>query len=102
MQVDDHAASGEILAVFGVQHGAAAGREDDPLLGDQFLDDLTLAGAKAGFAFELEDGGDVDTRSALDLVVAVLEGIGQRLGQLASDGTLAGAHRADDEDILCT
>jgi hypothetical protein len=88
-----------MLAVVGVQHGAAAGRQHQPVPGGELGDDLLLALAEAGLAFLLEDEGDVHAGALLDLVVGVGERHAAQLGQPPAHGGLARAHGADQEDV---
>ena len=84
----------------GVLHGAAAGREHDARHLRQLVDHVPLPGAEAGLSLALEDVGDVHAGAAFDDLVAVEELELQFLGELAADGGLARAHRADQEDAV--
>src|SRR5690606_32347055 len=60
---------------------------------------VPLSLAETLLAFLLEDERDVDAGAPLDLGVAVEKAQTERLRELAADGRLARAHRADQVDI---
>jgi hypothetical protein len=82
------------------QHGAAAGGQHQAAAGGQFADHVGFAPAEAGLAFDLEDPRHRRAGAGLDLVVGIDEAHAQPARQHAPDGGLAGAHQADQEDIL--
>src|SRR5215467_9631615 len=98
MQVDDESPALEVLAVSGIEHRPASGGEDDVIEGGELLDGLRLALAKAVLALDLEDHGDRDAGPFLDIAVGVVERLSQALGELPSDGGLARAHHAHEEN----
>ncbi len=83
---------------FRVHERAAAGREHDPAVGEQPLNDPFFPGAEMRFAMfgkNLRDGGAC---RALDFLIRVKKRQAELGGQPLADSGLAGAHEADEHD----
>src|SRR6185437_8688432 len=63
---------------------------------------FALALPETCLALFIEDIGDVDAGTALDLSVAVAKRHAQQARQVLAHGTLAGAHGSDQEDSVAT
>ena len=81
------------------EHCAATGREHDIRALHELGDLPALAGTEARFAFDLENHRNAHARAALDLVVAVIEGFAETACEQPADGSLAGAHEADEKNV---
>jgi hypothetical protein len=66
----------------------------------QFIQDARLALAEAFLALELEDRGDPHAAAGFDLVVGVEERAAELVRHGTTDRRLAGAHEADEEEIV--
>ena len=83
---------------FGVEIGAAAGRQDVRRPVQQALDDAALAGAELGLAEAVEELRDGAARGTLDFVVGVDERQAEPEGQALDDRALADPHQPDEGD----
>ena len=99
LEVDHGAAFGEHAPIVDVDHRAAARGDHHAVKTREALDRLLFAQPEPRLALFLEDEGDVDARSGLDVRVAVVEGESQQAREMAAHGGLAGAHGADQEDV---
>src|SRR5260221_496323 len=99
-QVDHGAVLGEPPAAFLRQHHPAASAEHHALQRRQFGEHLRLACAKPGFALDLEDQRDLDAATAFDLLIGVEKAQGEAPREQPPDGGLAGAHHADEIDVV--
>ena len=81
-----------------IKVGAPACRQDEGRVQQQALDHPALATTEFRFAMLLEDFLDRQTGRFLDFLVAIAEGGVKRLGQLAADRRLAGAHQTDQRN----
>ncbi len=88
-----------MLAVGRGEHRAAAGREDDAFDSGELGDRLGFAAAKARFALDLENHGNLYPAAALDLVVRVDETQLEPAREQPPDRGLAGPHQAYQVDI---
>ena len=99
LQIDHGARAREPLAVGGIEHRAAARRDDHAVERREVRDHFALALAEALLALFLEDVADVDAGALLDLGVAVEELLPEQGGEALADGGLARAHRADQVKV---
>ena len=83
----------------GIEHRAAAGRDDDAVERAERRDHVALALAKARLAFFLEDVWNVHAAAALDLGVAVEELLVEQRREPLADRGLARAHGSDQVDV---
>ena len=94
---EDDGPSDQRIAGGSVQHGAATEREHSVVLGQRGRDRSTLQVAERGFAVVDEDLLHALARDGLDVVVGVAHAYAPPLGEQATDGGLAGPHRADED-----
>ena len=99
---DDVAELAEEEAVFGAFDDAAAGGDDLALLFfvEEGLEDGAFVVAEGGFALGGEDFGDGVAGALDDEVVGIDEGVVEDVGEFAADGGLAGAHEANEDNVL--
>ena len=81
------------------QHRTAAGGQHDAAAGRELGECRRLALAEAGLAFEIEDEADRGAGMRLDLMIEVVERHAEQLGDVTPDRRLAGAHRADEDEV---
>src|SRR5258705_13761646 len=89
----------EQVAIFLAQNCPTAGGEHNIIQAHELAQDGRFARAESQLAFDFENHGDLDSRAALNFVVAVVESLIEMPGQQAADGSLAGAHQADEVDV---
>ena len=99
LQVNHRAALGEHAPVVGIDHGAAAGGQDDAIHARQAFDRFPFAQPKSRLALLVEDIRDIDPGSGLDISIAVVKGESQEARQMPADGGLARTHGTDEKDI---
>src|SRR5690606_17483999 len=100
LEIDHDAGAREPAARTGVEHRAAARRDDDARMLRELGKAFTLALAEFGLAFLLEDERYIDAGAPLDLGVAVVKPASEDLRELAADRGLARAHRPDQVDVV--
>ncbi|EEF27202.1 conserved hypothetical protein [Ricinus communis] len=94
-QVDHRAARLQQRAAVGVEDGAAAGGQHQAVLAAQLADDVGLAAAEAGLAFDFKDPRDRGAGARLDFVIGINKLQSQLAGQDAADGGFSCPHQAD-------
>lgn len=83
-----------------IQYGTAT-RGDHHFAGStQLGNHLRLAGTEAGFAFNFENHRHLHAGALLDLVVGVMKRPAECPCQQATNGGLACAHQADENDVI--
>ncbi len=99
-QIENRAAVFQMRPVFRVEYGAATGGENNVLPAGQFVDNGFFTPAETFFAFFLEDKRYIRTGALLDDPVTVVKIHFQPARKLAPDRGFAGAHKADEENIV--
>ena len=97
VQVDNRAARRDSAAILLCEHDAATGREHSLVERAQFRDYLALASAEPGFALDVENHRNAHAAAAFYFFVGVVERALQAAREHPSDGCLAGAHHADED-----
>src|SRR5690606_8651115 len=100
VEIDHVAARSQVFAAVRVEHGSAAGSQDNAFELRQVVDDAGFAGTETFFTLFLEDERDVDAGPRFYFVVAVDKVEMQHAGQLPADGGFAGAHGAYQEQVV--
>ena len=85
VKVDNKTARPKVIAILGVDDGASARGQYDPLSTGQLVDNPRFALTKPFLAFFFEDKGNVDAGTRLNLVVTVDEVEVQHSAELATD-----------------
>lgn len=97
---DDEAEGAEQGAVLGGEDSAAAGGDDGAGAPGQRTKHGRFPEAKGGFAFIREEGGDAAASIGDDQLVGVDKLEPELSGEPAADGRFAGAHEADEDEIV--
>ena len=74
------------------QDRTTAGGKDDIVKFGSLAQHRSLSSAKSGFPLDLKNNRYLDAGATLNLVVAVVKGLGEMFSKQPSHGCLAGAH----------
>src|SRR3569832_1134336 len=99
VEIDHETTRVQVRAILRVQHHATAGGKHDVFTLRQVVDDLFFALAKTRLALDVEDLWIVRAGARLDFMIAVDELAAERFRELPTDGRLARAHKADEEEV---
>src|SRR5687768_7812716 len=89
----------EEIAVLLGEHRPPSGSDHHGRALHELRKHLALSSAKTFFAFDLEYDRDANTRSALNLMVAIVESLAQAPREQLAHRSLAGAHEPYQEDV---
>src|SRR3569833_880244 len=99
VEIDHETTRVQVRALLRVQHHASAGGKHDVFTLRQVVDDLFFALAKTRLALDGEDLRNVRAGARLDFMIAVDELAAERFRELPTDGRLARAHLADEDEV---
>ena len=85
-------------AVLGADYRTTAGRQDNVVLFEQFLNHAALARTESSLALDIENVRDGHAGTPLDLFIAVDESLAELLGKQLPHRGFACAHHSDQND----
>lgn len=100
IQIHHAACLAHHLATVRIQHRTAAGSNHHIAAVTQFSHHLRLTGAEADLTFDFEDHRHLYAGSCLDFVVGIMKWPLKCTSQQATNGGLACAHEANEDDVI--
>jgi hypothetical protein len=97
LEIDHRAALSQMGTILRGEHGAATGRQHDPVGGGQFGDDFPLSLTEPDLTLSVEDARDIDTGAAFDFRIRINEGHTEPTSEGFAHSRFARPHRSHEK-----